>query len=484
MEKKIFVKDLVEGQDATIPLFVAAKSLQKTKVGAPYLTLSLADSSGTISGKVWDDPLGMDKKLVKGRVSIVNGQVGNFNGRRQISVRSAALLDEGDFDPNDYQSLSGKSEKIMRDELFKLASSVKDPDFRALTLKILNHEKLEPFYRMPAAKSFHHACGGGLLEHTLSVARLAAFCADHYGGVVNRSLLLAGAILHDIGKTWEFTQGPGTDYTTKGRLMGHLCMGSEFVSETAAGIPGFPAEKLVLLQHLLLSHHGEFAMGTAVTPKILEAVLLHQLDNLDAKLRGISDFIQKETQPQGDGTRPEWTGFFKLLESYYMRTPLLGDEGPKSLYPEEEEPLAPEKGAPALPGEPTPFGAPVAEPETDSGHPALGTPLEEPPLRPVPDPGPAASGAAAEGPAPALGEFDATGGNRGSVGRLDSSGAFPFMDDSGKTIDTGKSPDDSPRARKRAGGAGVGGGEAGNAGGARSGNGQKESAFGAKKTLF
>ncbi|MDR2405324.1 MAG: HD domain-containing protein [Deltaproteobacteria bacterium] len=353
VSKDIFVKDLKDGQDVTIPLLVESKLTQTTKSGQPYLNLVFADKTAKMPGKVWNDIELFDKKLMRGKISIVMGRISTYNKQLEINVKSATLIQEGDeFDLADYQASSKKTQKSMQDELMELAQGIEDDDYRTITLSALAHPTASDFWTQQAAKSFHHAFRSGLLEHSLSVARLAGMVAKHYAPILNPSLLMAGAILHDIGKTWEFTKGPGTDYSTAGRLLGHISIGNLFITQVASEITNFPQDKLLFLQHLILSHHGELRMGSAQTPKILEAVVLHHLDNLDSKVAGIHEFIEKEMAKSPSTEKYKWTGFFKLMEDYYLETPSFDGLEPAEPSPEDGVPM--ENPAPAAsPSAPT-----------------------------------------------------------------------------------------------------------------------------------
>ncbi|MDR3153809.1 MAG: HD domain-containing protein [Deltaproteobacteria bacterium] len=362
VEKNLFIKDLAEGRDVTIPLFVASATLGQTRTGSPYLTLKLVDSSGVIPGKVWDDVERIKPKISPGKVAVFTGQITSYRGDLQLTVRNAFPVDEADCDPEDYQSRSAKSGEAMRRELLTILEGMADPDYRAITLGALNHPKAAGFWTGPAAKMFHHAFAGGLLEHTLSVVKLAEFVGRHYGTLLNRSLLTAGAALHDIGKVWEFSGGPDNDYTTRGRLLSHLVIGPLFLAEAAKELPGFPEEKLLLLQHLLVSHHGKPEMGSCVTPKVLEGIALHFVDNLDGNLTGVSEYLAREAKPETAHSGSEWTSFNRHLQSHFMVTPRSPeDAGP---LPGGGPGVSSSHGGPASPGAP---GVPAAWPQGKRG---------------------------------------------------------------------------------------------------------------------
>jgi 3'-5' exoribonuclease len=319
VEKTVFVNNLVQGQETTLELLVLKQTQAQTVKGSLYLSLELGDRTGRIQAKVWDEAYQLSPILAEGQVVLVQGLVEQYKGILQLNVKSARLLSPGDFQWPDFLKSAPRPTSEMKKELLKLVDSIPDTHFRVLVRQTLSHIRTKDFWTIPAAKNFHHAYIGGLLEHTLSVTNLAIMVSKHYGSALNKSLLMSGAILHDVGKCWEFSTGPATDYTTEGRLLGHLSMGAAFLSEIAETIHGFPALKLQLLQHLILSHHGTASMGSPQTPKLIEALLLHHLDNLDAKLNAAFSFIETDAGKTVDGLH--WTSFHRLFETFFMRTP-------------------------------------------------------------------------------------------------------------------------------------------------------------------
>jgi 3'-5' exoribonuclease len=343
IEKVLFVSDLTKGKDVVIPLLVQSCVPATTRTGSKYLNLVLSDKSGLIDGKVWNDADIFAKKLSEASVFIFHAEVTEFQQKLQLKVKGATAVDPAEYDESDFRQSSPNSPELMRQSLMRLIDSIEDPDYRELVLRCVNHQSASRFWGGRAAKSFHHAYEYGLLEHTLSVASLADMTADHYDPLLNKSLLLAGAILHDVGKVWEFTSDFPADYTTTGRLLTHLFLGPRFVSETAAEIPGFPTLKLTLLLHLLLSHHGDAEKGSPVTPMLLEAVVLHELDNMDGKLMGISQFMNSE-KINSSSKEEDWTSYNNLLRSFFMRTPKFDKD--KKISPDQGK--EPEKTNPAF----------------------------------------------------------------------------------------------------------------------------------------
>ncbi|MDR2351886.1 MAG: CRISPR-associated endonuclease Cas3'' [Deltaproteobacteria bacterium] len=331
--KNIFVKDLSEGTKCIIPLLVQKSSLLSTRSNFPYLALELKDNTGVVIGRVWENVERIEKKIQANKVAVFEGDVTTYGGKLQIIIRSVLPLKEDEYVLSDYLKPGPPLPQGMQAELWELVNSIKDPDYRSLTERVLNEPRAQAFWTSPAAKVIHHSYSQGLLEHTLSVAKIANFVEQIYAPRLNRSLLLAGAILHDIGKVFEFFQELPTDYTTTGRLLGHPVLGTLFVTEVAGTFPNFPKAKLLLLQHLLISHHGEREKGSPEPPRLLEAIVLHHSDYLDGSTNAIATFLQDQnTSEDFDFSKIEgsWTDYHKFLSGKFMRTPIF----PEMVLPE------------------------------------------------------------------------------------------------------------------------------------------------------
>ena len=256
-----------------------------TVSGKPFLTAVLADESGTIEAKVWDysGPIG---ERDAGKVIKVRGSVSDYRGALQITVDKLRLAAEDDHvDVSRLVRVAPIDRAGAYADITRLVSTLEDADYRAVCEEMLRRHE-DAFRTIPAAKSVHHSFLSGLLMHTYNMLRLADFLAAQYADSVDRSLLLAGTLLHDFGKEREFTfseLGLVTDYSTKGQLLGHLVMGAQETAEVAEML-GIPEEKSVLLQHLLLSHHGEPQFGAAVLPQCAEAELLSLIDQIDSRM--------------------------------------------------------------------------------------------------------------------------------------------------------------------------------------------------------
>ena len=256
-----------------------------TVSGKPFLTAVLADESGTIEAKVWDysGPIG---ERDAGKVIKVRGSVSDYRGTLQVTVDKLRLAAEDDHvDVSRLVRVAPIDRAGAYADITRLVSTLEDADYRAVCEEMLRRHE-DAFRTIPAAKSVHHSFLSGLLMHTYNMLRLADFLAAQYADSVDRSLLLAGTLLHDFGKEREFTfseLGLVTDYSTKGQLLGHLVMGAQETAEVAEML-GIPEEKSVLLQHLLLSHHGEPEFGAAVLPQCAEAELLSLIDQIDSRM--------------------------------------------------------------------------------------------------------------------------------------------------------------------------------------------------------
>jgi len=312
MEKKQFVAELKEGDRVEDLFLIKQVKLGETKAGKPYLVLSVMDKSGEVSGPVWDNALELQKICVAGEVVRLSATVQSYRDSLQLRIEGIAQVSQAEIDLGHFYPTSPRDIRKMADEVQGFIQSIGNPFLKKLLNHFLNKSDWWPSYQeAPAAKGIHHAYIGGLLEHSLSVAKIADFLANHYHGV-DRSLLLAGAFLHDIGKLEELTMDGGlVEYTVKGRLKGHLVIGSEMVARAAEKIRDFPEELLEQLQHLILSHHGRQEFGSPAVPMTVEAFILSFLDDLDAKMN-----ITEQLRRKMDDKEMSWTDYQRSLERY------------------------------------------------------------------------------------------------------------------------------------------------------------------------
>lgn len=255
-----------------------------TANGKPFLTGALSDRTGVMEMKVWDyaGPL---TAADEGKVVKVRGTVGEFRGTPQFTASRIRLAADDQVDPASLVPTAPIDREAAMAALQKWAASIEDEDYRAVAEAMLERHG-QALERIPAAKSVHHAFLGGLLMHTANMMKLADFLAELYRDTIDRSLLLAGTLLHDMAKEQEFVfsqLGLATDYSVKGQLLGHLVMGAQEAARVAETLH-VPEEKSVLLQHLILSHHGEPEFGAAVRPLCAEAELLSLIDAVDSRM--------------------------------------------------------------------------------------------------------------------------------------------------------------------------------------------------------
>jgi len=311
MGKSLYVID-IRGRDMIETSFlVTEKIFSQSKNGQIYLKLKLRDRTGEIEGRIWE---GVEQKgaiFDVGDLVTVKAEVVLYQGQLQLNILELRPCCDEEMTLEDFFPPPRRDPQEILEELKELANQIEDPYLRRLVLSFLRDEAfLEVFVKVPASKKLHHARLGGLLEHTLSVAKLVNRLRGHYEGI-DWDLLLAGAILHDVGKTKELQIKSPFEYTTSGKLLGHIIIGLEMVSKKIEAIEGFPPEKALLIKHLLISHHGRGEWGSPERPKTVEAELLHRLDDLDAKIEGIMDFIK--------GSQGTWTEFHKAFERSFFR---------------------------------------------------------------------------------------------------------------------------------------------------------------------
>lgn len=293
MEYNKMIMDMTLGDDVEGFYILKAAYPKTTANGKPFLSATLSDKTGAIEIKVWDYT-GPIASADEGKVVKIRGNVGEYRGTPQITVDRIRLADENDqYDVSALVPVAPIDVDATMDELKELIASIKDEDYRKVC-QIFLEQHYDAWKNTPAAKSVHHGFLSGLLMHTTTMLKIADFLAGLYGDIIDRSLLLAGTFLHDFGKQQEFTLsqlGLVTDYSVKGQLLGHLVMGAQEVAKLAAVI-GTPEDKAVLLQHMILSHHGEPEFGAAVKPICAESELLSQIDMIDSRMEIYRETLQ------------------------------------------------------------------------------------------------------------------------------------------------------------------------------------------------
>ncbi len=329
------IKDIVDNQAVEEVFLVKEVSRNETRNGKPFLALTVIDSSGEIDGRVWENADRYLKECPPGGAIMLKGQAQSYKGVLQLRIDHLEKHDLPAEELGRFIPTTGGDIKSMAAEMVNFAKSIADPHLRGLTLSFLQDSAISSlFKKAPAAKQMHHACLGGLLEHTLGVTRLAEAISNLYPAV-DRSLLLAGAILHDLGKLIEFSyESFPYDYSDRGRLVGHMVLGIEMIQEKVGGLSDFPEETATRLKHLILAHHGRHEFGSPVLPMMLEAFILHFIDDLDAKVDYITGLARKTDNPGY-----QWTPYQRTLERFlYVRGSETDDGEPADEPPEEIDP--------------------------------------------------------------------------------------------------------------------------------------------------
>ena len=312
--KEIYLKDIKQGDKIASTFLAAEKNMAFSLKGSPYLNVRLKDKTGELDGKVWDNAIEFDRQFKKGDIIYIEGKAASYKNSIQISIVNIKKYAGEDVEPTDYLPAAKGDVAAMFNEMLAYVEKIKTKPLQALLQAFFHDQKIaELFQRAPAAKGFHHIYLGGLLEHTLSVVRLLDKVADHYQNL-DRDLLLAGGILHDIGKIYEFNYDSLIEYSDEGRLIGHIVMGVEMINKKIEAIPDFPAPIALKMRHIILSHHGEFDFGSPKRPKTMEALVVHFIDDLDAKLNAFQAFITDSNNADSD-----WTTYNRFFERFLYK---------------------------------------------------------------------------------------------------------------------------------------------------------------------
>lgn len=305
-----YIRELKEGDKISDIYLCKYKQSAVTKNGKAYENVILQDRTGTIDAKVWEpNNPGIGDFDALNYIEVY-GDVNNFQGNLQVSVKRVRVCREEEYDPADYLPVSSKSLDGMFRELLDLIQSIRNPYLKQLLEEFFVKDEAfaKTFCRASAAKTVHHGFVGGLLEHTLNVAKLCEYYCSAYP-ILKRDLLLTAAICHDIGKVREISPFPENDYTDDGQLLGHIVMGSQMVAERAAQIEGFPHGLLSEVQHCILAHHGKYEYGSPKLPALIEALALNYADDTDAKLEIFKELLENNSRNKG------WLGYNRLFES-------------------------------------------------------------------------------------------------------------------------------------------------------------------------
>jgi len=311
--KQSFVSDLTSEQNVTTFFLICEKEVRSTKEGKPYLRLELGDRGGTIEARMWDQIEAITKEVDREDIVKVQGRVEIYRGKPQFSVMQMRKAKPEEVDLADFLPATKEDVERLFTRLLAEADSIQNPWLKKLNMSILNDPKIGPRYkRAPAAKVMHHAYLGGLLEHVVGLCGLAHQVAQHYPEL-DLDLLLTSAILHDVGKLDELCYERTIGYTADGQLLGHIVMEMETVANAINKIEGFPPALKTVVQHLLISHHGQYEFGSPKLPMIREALVFHYMDDLDSKLAAVRAALAAES---GDEL---WSVYSVALQRKFLK---------------------------------------------------------------------------------------------------------------------------------------------------------------------
>lgn len=308
------IVSLKEGDWVEEIYLVTSKQVSTAKNGVTYLSLKLADKTGELDGKLWDNAEEVAGRFEREDFVRIKGVAAYYQGTMQIKMKTLEKVDDSRVDFANFIQTSPRNVDDMVKELKAAAAGLTNVHLKRLFDAFLDDTPfLEAFKRTPAAKTLHHNYIGGLLEHVVELISLSRDVAKHFPSI-DIDLLVTGAFLHDIGKVYELSVRKSIEYTTEGRLIGHISLGYEMVVERIKTIAGFPSELAMLLKHIILSHHGEYEFGSPKRPKIQEAIVINYLDDLSAKINNFQSTLKKENVAEG-----EWTNFSKMHDRYLYR---------------------------------------------------------------------------------------------------------------------------------------------------------------------
>lgn len=311
--KTSFVTDLSTEQSITSFFLVHEKEIRNTRAGKSYLRLELGDRSGAIEAVMWDQFEAAARDISRDDIVKVQARVEIYRNKPQLSLQNLRRAKPEEVDLADFLPQTKGDVVKLWAELLEYANSIANPWLKKLVNGIITDPAIAPRYkRAPAAKVMHHAYLGGLLEHVVGLCGLARQIAAHYPEL-NADLLLTVAILHDVGKLDELCYERAIGYTTEGQLLGHIVMELETVSKAMDAIEGFPAHLKTVVQHLLISHHGQYEFGSPKLPMIREAMVFHYLDDMDSKMAAVRAALA------ADSGEEEWSAYSAALGRRFLK---------------------------------------------------------------------------------------------------------------------------------------------------------------------
>src|SRR6202047_2553133 len=308
--KEFYICDCTrhENKIITSNFVVVSKQIKPKKSGEPYLALTVGDRSGQLDAKMWDNVEEVLNAFEQDDFLKIKGLVNKYKNRFQLTIHKLRKLGDSEIEFADYLPKTTRDIDELWQTLSDFVSSFHNLHLQALVRAFMSDPEIATAYRnAPAAKTLHHAYIGGLLDHVVSLFRSCDLVCRNYSQV-NRDLLLTGVFLHDIGKIHELAYNRSFSYTTRGQLLGHMIIELEMLQAKLTGFPDFPQELKILIEHLIISHHGEYEFGSPKLPMFPEALMLHYLDNLDSKMESMRAHFEREAASEGP-----WTGYNSSL---------------------------------------------------------------------------------------------------------------------------------------------------------------------------
>ncbi len=315
--KDFFISYCVQQENKVITstFVVVSKQVKPKKSGDPYLALTLGDRTGQIEAKMWDNVEEVLNAFEQDDFLKVKGLINKYKNRFQLTIHKLRRLGESEIDFADYLPKTTKNIEELWQTLSDYVAGFQNPHLKQLVQSFMADPEIAEAYRnAPAAKTLHHAYIGGLLDHVVSLFRSCDLVCRNYPQI-DRDLVLAGAFLHDIGKIHELTYNRSFSYTTRGQLLGHMIIELEMLQEKLALLPDFPQALKTLLEHLIISHHGQYEFGSPKLPMFPEALLLHYMDDLDSKMESMRALFERDSDPDNP-----WTSYSSSLGRPLLNT--------------------------------------------------------------------------------------------------------------------------------------------------------------------
>jgi len=312
---KRFIRDLKEKEHLQTVFLVTEKNTGVDRNGKAFMSLALADSTGRLNARMFEKVDEYSNGFSSGDVVWIKGFVQLFQNRKQLIVHEIRKANEGEYQmPELIADLGGDPRAHLKD-LLDITESLQNPFVRQLLSSTLNDAEIQDLLlKAPAAKTIHHAYRGGLIEHIHSIVQVMQSLANHYK-FLDRSLLVFGAIYHDLGKVFELDLSEGIHYTRAGRLVGHMVLACEMIDKQAAAIPEFPGDLRDVLKHIVLSHHGKLEYGSPKLPMIAEAIVVAMIDDLDSRMNTLFHFLK--TEVENVPASEKWSHYHPGFERYF-----------------------------------------------------------------------------------------------------------------------------------------------------------------------